>query len=149
MHTLIVRQATLSDVDEIVPLFDLYRQFYGRASDTSAVKEFLLARFNHGESVLFIALDKSMPVGFAQLYPSFSSASLARTFILNDLFVLECARRRGVASRLMSVAVEFATTLGAVRLTLSTEIKNVTAQALYRSAGWKQDEQFRVFHHVL
>lgn len=149
MSTVTIRQAVLSDLDALAPLFDGYRQFYGRESDIHAAKEFLLARFNHGESVLFIAFEGSAPVGFAQLYPSFSSVSLARVFVLNDLFVFERLRRKGVASKLMSAAIEFASTLGAVRVSLSTAVTNETAQALYQSAGWKRDEQFFVYHFVI
>lgn len=149
MSTITVRQAVLSDLEMLAPLFDGYRQFYGRETDVHAAREFLLARFNHGESVLFIAFDNSAPVGFAQLYPSFSSVSLARTFVLNDLFVHEHARRNGVASKLMSAAVEFAGALGAVRLSLSTATSNETAQALYQSTGWKRDEQFFVYHFAI
>lgn len=113
------------------------------------MREFLLARFNHGESVLFIAHEGNIPVGFTQLYPSFSSVSLARVFVLNDLFVHEQARRKGVASKLMSAATEFANSLGAVRVSLSTATTNQTAQALYQSAGWKRDEQFFVYHFAI
>ena len=51
----IVRQATIRDLEQLVPLFDNYRQFYGRASDLRAAREFLLARFNNDESTVFIA----------------------------------------------------------------------------------------------
>ncbi|MGH8493865.1 MAG: GNAT family N-acetyltransferase [Moraxellaceae bacterium] len=146
MSILTVRQATLSDLEALVLLFDDYRQFYGRVSDVQAARDFLLARFNHGESVLFIAYEGSTSIGFTQLYPSFSSVSLARTFVLNDLFVSESARRKGVASKLMSAAVGFASALGAVRVSLSTVTSNEAAQALYQSAGWKRDEQFFVYH---
>ena len=149
MSNITVRQAVLSDLEVLVPLFDSYRQFYGRETNVPAARELLLARFNHGESVLFIALDNSLPVGFSQLYPSFSSVALARIFVLNDLFVHEQARRKGVASKLMSAAVEFASTLGATRISLSTAITNEAAQALYQSAGWKRDEQFFVYHLVI
>lgn len=149
MSNITVRQAVLSDLEALVPLFDSYRQFYGRPSDIPAVRKFLLARFNHGESVLFIAHEGNIPVGLTQLYPSFSSVSLARVFVLNDLFVHEQARRKGVASKLMSAATEFANSLGAVRVSLSTAMTNQTAQALYQSAGWKRDEQFFVYHFAI
>ena len=141
-----VRQTTILDLEQLAPLFDRYRQFYGRASDVAAAREFLFARFTNKESTLLIAHEDERPVGFTQLYPSFSSVSLARIFILNDLFVHEQARRKGVASALMSAAVKFASTLGAVRLSLSTAITNDAAQALYHSAGWKRDDLFFVYH---
>ncbi|AVO40405.1 GNAT family N-acetyltransferase [Simplicispira suum] len=142
MNKVAVRQAALSDLDALAALFDRYRQFYGRGSDVDAAKAFLLARFNHGESVLFLAFDGDMPVGFAQLYPSFSSVSLARIFVLNDLFVDTSARKQGVAGKLIAAAVAFAKTVGAVRLSLSTEVGNKSAQALYEANGWKRDEAF-------
>ncbi len=149
MSNITVSQAVLSDLEALSSLFDGYRQFYGRPSDISAAREFLLARFNHGESVLFIAHEGDTPVGFAQLYPSFSSVSLARVFVLNDLFVHEQARRKGVASKLMSAVTDFSKSLGAVRVSLSTATSNETAQALYQSAGWKRDEQFFVYHFAI
>ena len=94
---------------------------------------------------MFIAQEGERAIGFTQLYPSFSSISLARIFVLNDLFVHEQARRKRVASALMSAAVQFATALGAARLSLSTAITNDAAQALYQSAGWKRDDQFLVY----
>mgnify|MGYP003630249667 FL=1 len=145
MNNITVRQAVLSDLEALVPLFDHYRQFYGRPSELNAVREFLAARFNHGESVMFIAHAAATPVGFTQLYPCFSSVSLGRTFILNDLFVSADQRRKGAGARLLSAAVDYARTLNAVRLTLSTEITNETAQALYQSTGWKRDEQFYAY----
>jgi ribosomal protein S18 acetylase RimI-like enzyme len=146
-HT--VRQATIGDLEKLVPLFDNYRQFYGRTSNLRAAREFLLARFDNHESIVFIAHEGERAVGFTQLYPSFSSISLARIFILNDLFVHEQARRKGVASALMSAAVEFATTMGATRLSLSTAMTNHAAQALYRSAGWERDDQFWVYDFAI
>lgn len=144
-----VRQAVLSDLEVLVPLFDAYRQFYKRASDLEAAREFLLARFEHGESVLFIVHEDNSPVGFTQLYPSFSSVLLARIFVLNDLFVHAHARRKGAASKLISAAIELATSLGASRVSLSTATTNESAQALYKSVGWKRDEQFFVYHYSI
>lgn len=64
-------QPVLSEVEALVPLFDSCRQFYERESNVGG--EFLLARFNHGHSILFIAQEMSVRVGFAQLYARFSS----------------------------------------------------------------------------
>ncbi|MBK8379195.1 MAG: GNAT family N-acetyltransferase [Nitrospira sp.] len=106
-------------------------------------------RFANRESTLFIAHEGDTAIGFAHLYPSFSSVSLARIFILNDLFAQEQARRAGVASSLLSATASFAVSLGAVRLSLSTALTNDAAHALYRSAGWKRDQQFSVYHLAL
>jgi len=143
-----VRQAVLSDLGILTHLFDGYRQFYGRVPDLPAAESFLRARFNHGESVVFLASAAKVPVGFTQLYPSFSSVSLGRTFILNDLFVVASHRRTGVASELLRAAVEHACSLGAVRVTLNTDIHNAAAQATYEARGWKRDREYFVYHFL-
>lgn len=149
MNQIAVRQAALSDLKELSEMFDEYRQFYGKSSDIGLAGEFLRTRFNHGESTVFIAHAGEVPAGFLQLYPSFSSVSAARTFILNDLYVRPSARRKGAATQLMAAAETYAHALGAVRLTLSTAISNEQAQALYMSSGWVRDEHFYVFHRAI
>lgn len=149
MNNLTIRRATLTDTNALTPLFDGYRRFYQCESDIPAAKEFLQDRLSQGESVVFIAERGETAVGFCQLFPSFSSAAMARTYILNDLFVQESARRQGVASKLMQAAVDFARAEGAVRVTLSTAVTNEAAQALYQSQRWKRDEQFFVYHFFM
>ena len=72
-----------------------------------------------------------MPLGFAQLYPSFSSTALAGVFILNDLFVHEKVRRKGVACKLLAALEAYAWSEGAARVTLNVAMDNAQAQALY------------------
>lgn len=141
-----VRQAVLSDIEAVVPLFDEYRQFYGRDSDSEAARAFLFSRFNHGESVIFIASYEEEPVGFTQLYPSYSSLSLARAFILNDLYVKPSSRRLNAGKQLLASAVDYAKALGAVWLTLSTAVTNKSAQALYEKNGWQREDEFLVYY---
>ena len=143
----VIRQATIADFDSLVPLFDAYRQFYRKPSDVALAKQFLLERFEHNESIIFIAIDKNgAAVGFTQLFPSFSSVSAARIFILNDLFVSEGTRRKGVAAALLRAAKDFGQMTGAVRLTLSTEVTNSGAQALYELQGWLRQADFHVYN---
>ena len=95
-QNIFVRRATVADLDRIAPLFDAYRQFYGQAHDLDLAREFLRGRLEQDQSVIFLALrPDGSAVGFTQLYPSFSSASAKRIFILNDLFVDPTARRSG------------------------------------------------------
>lgn len=142
-----VRQAAVFDLDLLVPMFDAYRRFYRKPGDPDLARRFLLERFQHNQSVIFIALDDGgSAAGFTQLYPAFSSASAARIFILNDLFVEPSYRRRGVGARLLAEAARFGRAAGAVRLTLSTEITNQSAQSLYESCGWTRQTDFHVYN---
>jgi GNAT superfamily N-acetyltransferase len=140
-----VRQATVEDLNLLVPLFDAYRQFYRQPSEPERARRFLLERFEHSQSVIFLSFEGAAPIGFAQLYPSFSSGAMARIFILNDLFVAPQARGRGAGSALLHAAAEYARCVGALRLVLSTEVTNATAQSLYERLGWKRDTTFCVY----
>jgi GNAT superfamily N-acetyltransferase len=144
-----VRRATLDDLEILAPLFDAYRQFYRRESDVAGARQFLFDRLGREESVIFVAFDGSAAVGFTQLYPLFSSAAMARIFILNDLFVAPEARGKGVGTALLSAAADYGREQGAVRLGLSTEVTNTTAQSVYERAGWKRDTAFFVYHLAL
>ena len=141
-----VRQAAIFDLDLLVPLFDEYRQFYRKPSDPGLARRFLLERFQDRQSIVFLAEQRDgNAVGFTQLFPSFSSASAARIFILNDLYVRSDARRKKAGSLLLAAATRFARAAGAVRLTLSTEIANHAAQALYEAQGWRRQTDFCVY----
>lgn len=144
--TLTVRQAVLADLERLVSLFDAYRQFQGQPADLLAARHFLRERIDHGESVLFLAEDGRSDLGFAQLYPMFSSVSLSRVFVLNDLFVTPAGRRRGVATALLQAVEAHAWALGASRLSLNVALGNPEAQALYTARGWAPDTQFQAFH---
>lgn len=146
MTELQVREANLTDVDAVVPLFDAYRQFYGQRSDLAQAREFLIQRLQRQESTVFLANDEpNSALGFAQLFPSFSSVALARTFVLNDLFVTASARRRGVAQALLEAVVAFSKAAGAIRLTLSTQTTNTAAQRLYTLSGWSRQVDYHVY----
>jgi GNAT superfamily N-acetyltransferase len=145
-----VHQATISDLELLVPLFDAYRQFYRRPGDSALARQFLWERFQHNESIIFLAVRQDgSAVGFTQLFPSFSSVSAARIFILNDLYVVPEARRQRVGWLLLSAAARFGRKVGAVRLTLSTEATNSTARALYEGEGWVRQTAFYVYDLAL
>jgi len=142
----VVRQATIHDLDTVVPLFDGYRQFYGQPADLARARAFIAERFQHAESVILLALDAGgTGLGFTQLYSLFSSVRCTRRYLLNDLFVAPAARRRGIAAALLRAAAEHGRAMGVAGLSLSTAHDNHAAQRLYESLGWKPDTEFREY----
>ena len=142
---LAIRRADANDLDALAGLFDAYRQFYKQASDVAAARTFLAERIARDESVVLVAEHDGHAIGFVQLYPLFSSVRLGRTWLLNDLYVAPPARRLGAARALLDAACAFARERGALGLELETGSGNVTAQALYCSAGWELGENLH-FH---
>jgi ribosomal protein S18 acetylase RimI-like enzyme len=68
-------------------------------------------------------------------------------WILNDLFVEEAHRKKGVAKSLISAAENFARKTGAVRIILATQTSNTAAQSLYESLGYIKDQDF--YHYAV
>ncbi|MBW8889396.1 MAG: GNAT family N-acetyltransferase [Fibrobacteres bacterium] len=142
-----IRPAGPGDLEALVPLFDAYRVFYEGPSDRDAGRRFLGARLSSGDSRIFLGLKDGRAIGFIQLYPSFSSVSMRRLWILNDLYVHPEARRSGTAKALMAAAEGFARADGAKGLALATQIGNRTAQELYAKMGYRKEEAF--YHYSL
>ena len=145
---LIVRRAESGDVRAIAPLFDAYRQFYGKTPDLALAELFLRERLRNRESIVLVAVSPGThaeTIGFVQLYPTFSSLQCSRAWVLNDLFVAAHARRSGVALALMNAAADAARLVGVTSISLSTAHDNLAAQALYKKLGYVLDEEFRTY----
>lgn len=138
----VIERASRSDLPALATLFEAYRAFYRRPPDRAAVERFLEERLERGDSVIFVARLDGSAVGFTQLYPIFSSLLVGRAFILNDLYVAEAARGRGVGRALLDRAVAHGRAVGAVYLELATETSNLEAQRLYEAAGWSRESGF-------
>jgi len=142
-------KATLEHLDLLAPLFVRYREFYGQLPFPDSSRSFLKKRIERGESVIYLALpdddDDSKLMGFCQLYPSFSSLSLKRVWILNDIFVAEDSRRMLVADHLMREAKRMAKETNAVRMRVSTSSDNEVAMKTYESIGFREDTEFKSY----
>ncbi|MFJ5770397.1 GNAT family N-acetyltransferase [Psychrobacillus sp. NPDC093180] len=143
-----IHQATSNDLDSLVELFDLYRKFYKQASDLKGAREFLEERLIKNESVIFLAFDEGNPVGFTQLFPSFSSVSMQKSWVLNDLYVKETARRKGVAEKLIRKAIAFAEETGSKGILLETAADNVNAQKLYEKIGFIKESTYFYYFSI-
>ena len=143
--TITVRLAAASDLDQLADLFDQYRQFYHCSPDLGAARAWLAENIEAGRSTIFAADNGSELLGFTQLYPALCSVDLVDYFVLYDLFVVEAARRQGIARALMNAASDWAKAQGAARLDLETARDNYPGQTLYRDLGYELDEVFLKF----
>jgi ribosomal protein S18 acetylase RimI-like enzyme len=138
-----IRQAQVTDLDAVAPLFDAYRRFYRAASNLALATAFIGERLRSRDSVILLARDgDGTALGFTQLFPSFSSVGCTRILVLNDLYVAESARDRGVGRALLAAARSHAHEVGATRLVLETALDNRAAQILYESFGFERESGF-------
>lgn len=137
MKAAISRITEQSQLDAIVPLYHAYRSFYGLNKDQLGVEHFLTARIKQADTILFVAYNADQPVGFIQLFPSFSIYNLGRYYILNDLFVDEAHRGQSIASQLIQAAKDFVKSQKGRGMMLETALDNQVAQKLYLRQGFK------------
>ncbi|PJZ66683.1 GNAT family N-acetyltransferase [Leptospira wolffii] len=137
-----IRVASRSDLEELTELFDAYRRFYELKSDEAGAKKFLEDRLLHKDSILLVAEDSRSLLGFLQLYPTFSSLSMKRDFILNDLYVKEAERKKGIARKLLEEAANTVRKSGGKGMGLETHPDNRHARKLYETFGFKFSDDF-------
>lgn len=144
-NTIITVRAERSDLDELASLFDAYRVFYKQESDLENAKVFLKERMDNNESIIFVSKSSGTLTGFTQLYPTFSSVNLQRTWVLNDLFVAESSRGKGISKVLIQAAKDFVITQKGRGLALETDKGNFVGNNLYPVVGFELDEDHNYY----
>lgn len=145
-----IRPATFDDLAKLVPLFEDYRHFYGLPANSAQARGFLAERLVRGESHLLMAMgEQGSAVGFAQLYPMFSSLRCQRTLVLNDLFVTPEMRGQGIGIALLEQVRLLAKRQAVRSVSLQTAKDNHQAQHLYERFGFERDDRFLSYELVV
>jgi GNAT superfamily N-acetyltransferase len=138
-----IMRVEAADVGELLPLMRAYCDFYDVApsdEDLLAIAGALIAD-PVNEGVQLIARDPGgRAVGFATVYWTWSTTSGCRIGIMNDLFLVEDARGRGIADRLIDACRAECSARGARQLTWQTAPDNLRAQAVYDRVGGNREQ---------
>lgn len=146
MHSIITRLATSHDLDNLAELFNAYRMFYKKDHNLPLSKSFLAERLERQDSTIFVAINYTNKlIGFAQLYPIFSSLSAEKAWILNDLYVIPEIRKSGTATNLIQNCITFCREQQAGWISLQTSQTNLQAQNLYEKIGFVRDTEYLTY----
>ena len=143
-----VREAKLSDLENLSDLFNSYRMFYGKKSDLKVANEFLRSRIENKDSKIFVCDLNNELSGFVQLYPIFSSTRVSKYWLLNDLFVDIEKRGKGYSKLLIDRSKELVIESKACGMMLETEKSNDIGNMLYPSTGFKKNELCNFYEWV-
>jgi GNAT superfamily N-acetyltransferase len=132
-----------AEFEALLPLIAAYQRFYeAKEIDEERNREFFSRFLAPSDGGLLLgARDGDRLVGYACLYWHFSSLPPAESVLLNDLYVLETERGRGVGRALIEASAAVARERGAHHLEWCTAPDNHTAQRLYDSTGAERSEQ--------
>jgi GNAT superfamily N-acetyltransferase len=132
----------VDEFEELLPLIAAYQRFYEVAEIDEARNRTFFRRFlaPSEDGLLLGARRDGRLVGYACLYWHFSSLEAVESVLMNDLYVDEEARGRGVGRALIEATAEVARERGAAFVEWSTAPDNETAQRLYDSTGADRSE---------
>ncbi|MRG85948.1 GNAT family N-acetyltransferase [Salinibacillus xinjiangensis] len=143
MDSMIIRKARKEDVSQLKQIMEQYIvDFYEhpRPDESSLIKliEDLIEDPKFG--LQFVAEENGELIGFTTLYFTFSTLSVKRQAILNDLFVVPNARGKKVGEKLFKANLDYIRKNEFSSMTWETAKDNVVAQSLYQKMGGKLAE---------
>ncbi|MFN2463323.1 MAG: N-acetyltransferase family protein [Candidatus Dormibacteria bacterium] len=138
-----VEELEAGSLDEVRPLLlDLLAEDHGRYSPVRADAEALVGEVRasfSGENLLLGIRDEGRLVGFC--WCVFFDPGTGYEAEVAEVYVVPAHRGRGLASRLVTAAVETFRTRGVTFASVWTHPSNAAALSLYRSAGFAPTEQ--------
>jgi len=138
----VIARVSEADLPELLPLMRGYCDFYGVAPSDAELLELsraLLASPEHEGVQLIARDDDGAAVGFATVFWTWSTLAARRIGVMNDLFVAERARGRGLADALIAACVDLCREHGAAELGWQTATDNHRAQAVYDRVGGRAE----------
>jgi len=137
-----VEPISAEQLDPLLPLIATYQRFYAAAAVDEKRNRAFFSRFlaPSEEGMLLGAWHERELVGYACLYWHFTSLVPAETVLMNDLFVVEQARGRGVGRALIEASAAVARERGAHHLEWQTAPDNAPARRLYDATGAERSE---------
>jgi len=131
-----------AEYEDLLPLIAAYQRFYGVPEVDEERNRSFFRRFlaPSDEGLLLGARGEQGLLGYACLYWHFGSLAACESVLLNDLFVLPGARRRGIGRGLIETTADVARGRGAAYVEWATAPDNLSAQRLYDSTGAERSE---------
>jgi len=131
-----IRPGREEEAEDLLPLMRAYCQFYGSSpADDGLLEMARTLSTDPSQGAVFIAHDGERAVGFATLDWKWSMLKGARLGYLEDLYVLEDSRGRGIAEALIEACADRCRELGMPAMQWLTQPSNRRAQAVYDRKG--------------
>ena len=131
-----VHPITEDEYETVLSLIADYQRFYRAEPDDERNRAFFRRFIDPSDDGMLLgAWEGDELVGHACLYWTFSSARACEMVLMNDLFVTEGGRGKGIGLALIEGSLEVARQRGAPGLEWMTELDNRRGQRLYERTG--------------
>lgn len=134
-----INRATLNDIPAmaamLAELFTLESDFH---PDTARQTQGLTALLNSADAAIFVARDRAgHPIAMIAAQLIISTAQGTPSVWIEDVFVTQPHRGKGLGSHLLDAVQAWAKSRGATRMQLLVDIDNTPAVAFYEKQGWE------------
>lgn len=140
MASVIVRLVEETDKKEWERLWKMYQTFY-KVDVSEEISNATFKRFLDPEVKMWAALaidtSSNKPIGMVNYFSHITTWDLNDKVLLNDLFVQEDARIKGVGRKLIEFVFEESDKMNTPNVYWCTDESNHRAQLLYTSIGYK------------
>lgn len=143
MDDSVLRRGTRADVPILLGFIRGYHEFDHFEFDESqsrATLEGLLA--NEALGCIWLIMEHAVAVGYLCITFGYSLEFNGRDSFIDEFFLIESARGRGLGKRALSAALAEIRELGIRAIHLEADRENVRAQALYRKLGFVPRSRF-------
>lgn len=137
MSESLIRQAKPDDMNALAEImYEYIVDFYKRPKPrTEKVQNLIKLLLEHHEGIQFVAQHDGKLIGFATIYFSYSTLRAEKVAIMNDLYVVESERGRGVAIELFEACHRFSKEHECAYMSWVTASDNKRAQRFYEKMG--------------
>jgi GNAT superfamily N-acetyltransferase len=141
-----IRIATLDDADTLLPFVRAYHEFEGITSTSAERAEAVAPLLPEGTAVgrVWLIETKGEAIGYIALCFGYSIEFGGRDAFVDEFYIAEEARGRGIGSAVLEAVKLEAVNFGVRVLHLEVDRGNHAAKRLYSSAGFASRERFHL-----
>ena len=123
------------NLKEVLPLIRAYQEFYEVSDIDDGRNEGFFSQFGEQNpfGCQFLYRADGRVVAFATVYFTFTSTIAQKVGVMNDLYVDQDFRAKGIGKALINYCLDYVLSKGAYRLQWVTATDNHVAQRLYDS----------------
>ncbi len=135
---LIIRQATLDDVENILHIYAEALD-NGKVISVEKAQEIFLKQQQYPDYQVFVAIHEQQIVGtFALLIMENMAHNGTPSAVVEDVGILPMLQGKGIGKMMMESALNYAKEKGCYKMSLSSNLKREKAHQFYESLGFKK-----------
>ena len=144
---LIVRLATPDDAEGLSEMVGLLAEYERAADQNRCTPEVIRAELSSPDAVLkaAVALRGTTYVGMASWFTTFSTFAGARGLYIEDIYVKDDQRHKGIGTALLRFVAKVAVQQGCGRVEWTTLVWNTPAMEFYESLGARPNDAWTTY----